>query len=271
MASSRTFGRVSTNMQDMQVVLNSAALHTVILPRVGPPASIPPNAAISDKKLLQMRVDELRAAIWKHQVSFPSQIPTFSKHTRPDVQRKLVQLYFVCGWSGPKIRARYDLSAQRFQQILSTWKRRAVELGFIQTIPPDQPLSFGPIRTPIRIFLSPAGNESSAPVIPAVNRFGGRHRNNHRDVNGNGNGNGNGSENSCRPRSKCDSRQIAEVLKRLQAGRSVAEMASEVGVTASTIRDWKRQQEIVLLQRENKELREKLAKLAATEKTVRPH
>jgi len=271
MASSRTFGRVSTNMQDMQVVLNSAALHTVILPRVGPPASIPPNAAISDKKLLQMRVDELRAAIWKHQVSFPSQIPTFSKHTRPDVQRKLVQLYFVCGWSGPKIRARYDLSAQRFQQILSTWKRRAVELGFIQTIPPDQPLSFGSVRTPIRIFLSPAGNGSSTSVIPAVKRFGGRHRNNHRDVNGNGNGNGNGSENSCRPRSKCDSRQIAEVLKRLQAGRSVAEMASEVGVTASTIRDWKQHQEMVLLQRENKELREKLAKLAATEKTVRPH
>jgi len=271
MASSRTFGRISTDMQDMQVVLQSVALHTVILPRVGPPASIPPNAAISDKKLLQMRVDELRAAIWKHQVSFPSQIPTFSKHTRPDVQRKLVQLYFVCGWSGPKIRARYDLSAQRFQQILSTWKRRAVELGFIQTIPPDQPLSFGPIRPPIRIFLSPAGNGSSASVIPAVKRFGGRHRNNHRDANGNGNGNGNGSENSCRPRSKCDSRQIAEVLKRLAAGRSVSEMASEVGVTASTIRDWKRQQEILLLQRENKELREKLAKLAATEKTVRPH
>jgi hypothetical protein len=254
-------------MQDMQVVLHSAALHTVILPRVGPPASIPPNAAISDKKLLQMRVDELRAAIWKHQVSFPSQIPTFSKHTRPDVQRKLVQLYFVCGWSGPKIRARYDLSAQRFQQILSTWKRRAVELGFIQTIPPDQALSFGPVRPPIRIFLSPGGNGSSASVMPEVKRFGGRHRNNH----GNGSGNGNGSANSCRPRSKCDSRQIAEVLKRLEAGRSVSEMASEVGVTASTIRDWKRQQEILLLQRENKELREKLAKLASIEKTDRPH
>jgi hypothetical protein len=272
MASSRTFGRVSTDMQDMQVVLNSSALHTVILPRVGPPASIPPDAAISDKKLLQMRVDELRAAIWKHQVSFPSQIPTFSKHTRPDLQRKLVQLYFICGWSGPKIRARYDLSAQRFQQILSTWKRRAVELCFIQTIPPNEALSFGPVRPPIRIFLSPAGNES-APVIPEVRRFCGRHRNNHRNANGNGNGNGigNGSENSCRPRSKCDSRQIAEVLEHLQAGRSVAEMASEVGVTASTIRDWKRQQEILLLQRENKELREKLAKVAATEKTVRPH
>ena len=269
MASSRTFGRVSADMQDMQVVLHSAALPTVILPRVGPPANIPAHAAFSDKKLLQMRVDELRAAIWKHQVSFPSQIPTFSKHTRPDLQRKLVQLYFICGWSGPKIRARYDLSAQRFQQILSTWKRRAVELAFIQTIPPDQVFSLGPVRPPIRVFLSPAGNGSSMSVIPAVKRFAGRHRNNHRDVNGNGNGNG--SANSCRPRSKCDSRQIAEVLKHLQAGRSMAEMASEVGVTASTIRDWKRQQEILLLQHENKELREKLAKLAANEKTVRPH
>src|SRR5580700_4049645 len=199
MASSRTFGRVTTDMQDMQVVLQSAALHTVILPRVGPPASIPPDAAISDKRLLQMRVDELRAAIWKHQVSFPSQIPTFSKHTRPDVQRKLVQLYFVCGWSGPKIRARYDLSAQRFQQILSTWKKRAVELGLIQTIPANEALSFGPLRSPIRIFLSPAGKESSASVMPRVKRFGGRHRNSHRGINGNGNG----SANSCRPRSKC--------------------------------------------------------------------
>jgi Transposase len=267
MASSRTFGRVSADMQDMQVVLHSAALPTVILPRVGPPAIIPPDAAICDKRLLHMRVDELRAAIWKHQVSFPSQIPTFSKHTRPDVQRKLVQLYFICGWSGPKIRARYDLSAQRFQQILSTWKRRAVELGFIQTIPPNEALSFGPLRSPIRIFLSPAGKESFASVMPRVKRFAGRHRNSHRDINGNGNG----SANSCRPRSKCDSRQIAEVLKRLAAGRSVAEMATEVGVTASTIREWKRQQEILLLQRENKELREKLAKLASIEQTDRPH
>ena len=265
MASSRTFGRVSP---DMQVVINQPAFPNVVLPRVPPVREIPSISripAISDKKLYGMRVDELRAAIRNHQVSFPSQIPTFPKHTRPDLQRKLVQLYFICGWSGPKIRARYDLSAQRFQQILSTWKRRAVELGFIQTIPPDQAFRFGSVRCPIRIFLSPSGNGSSTSVISAVKRFGGRHRNNHPDVNGNG------SENSCRPRSKCDSRQIAEVLKHLQAGRSVAEMAGEVGVTASTIRDWKRQQEILLLQRENKELKEQLAKLAATGKAVRPH
>src|ERR1700719_1207083 len=154
MPSSRTFGRVSTDMQDMQVVLHSAALHTVILPRVGPPANIPAHAAFSDKKLLQMRVDELRAAIWKHQVSFPSQIPTFSKHTRPDLQRKLVQLYFICGWSGPKIRARYRLGAQRFQQILNTWKRRAVELGYIQMIPPNQSIAFSGLHFPIQVTLS---------------------------------------------------------------------------------------------------------------------
>src|SRR5580700_10687499 len=265
MATSRGFASAS---HDMQLVINTAALPAAILPpRLGLPRTVPADTSVSDKKLLEMRVDQLREAVRDKQVSFPSQIPTFSKHTRPDLQRKLVQLYFICGWSGPKIRARYDLSAQRFQQILSTWKRRAVELGFIQTIPANEALSFGPLRSPIRIFLSPAGKESSASVMPRVKRFGGRHRNSHRGINGNGNG----SANSCRPRSKCDSRQIAEVLKRLEAGRSVSEMASEVGVTASTIRDWKRQQEILLLQRENKELREKLAKLAAIDKTIRPH
>jgi hypothetical protein len=262
MATTRTFGRVSP---DVQIILNTAALHAAILPRVGPPPSVPPNAAVFDKKLLHMRVNELRAAIWKRQVSFPSQIPTFSKHTRPDLQRKLVQLYFVCGWSGPKIRARYDLSAQRFQQILSTWKRRAVELGFIQTIPPDQPYQFASAHAPIRVFLSPASNGSSASGIASLVRFNGRQSGNYLDVNGNG------SKTSCRPRSKCDSHEISEVLNRLQDGRSVAEMATEVGVSASTIRAWKRRQEILQLQRENEELRERLAKLAATEKADRPH
>jgi hypothetical protein len=150
MASSRAFGRVSP---DMQVVVNSTAVHAAMLPRVGPPPKIPANAAISDTKLFEMRVDELRAAIRNNQVSFPSQIPTFSKHTRPDLQQKLVQLYFLCGWSGPKIRARYGLGAQRFQQILSTWKNRAVEMGYIQVIPPDQRLLLSSWHLPIRVVL----------------------------------------------------------------------------------------------------------------------
>jgi hypothetical protein len=254
----------------MQLVINTAALPAAILPpRMGLPRTIPANASVSDKKLLEMRVDQLREAVRDNQVSFPSQIPTFSKHTRPDLQQKLVQLYFICGWSGPKIRARYRLGAQRFQQILSTWKRRAVELGYIQTIPPDQSVAFSGLHFPIQVTLSPLTNglnkgvaNGSGPASLGAKRFDRLQQNNHHHKNGNGREIG-------RPRSKCDSSQIAEVLRHLQDGRNLAEIASEAGVTTSTVRLWKRQHEMRMLRGENRELRERLAKLGAIEKTER--
>lgn len=263
MATSRGFASAS---HDMQFVINTAALPAAILPpRLGLPRTIPADAPVSDKKLLEMRVDQLREAVRDNQVSFPSQIPTFSKHTRPDLQRKLVQLYFICGWSGPKIRARYRLGAQRFQQILSTWKRRAVELGYIQTIPPDQSVAFSGLHFPIQVTFSGVTNRvanGSGPVSLGAKRFDRLQQNNHHYKNGNGREIG-------RPRSKCDSSQIAEVLRRLQDGRTLADIASEAGVTASTVRLWKRQHEMRLLRGENRELRERLAKLGAIDKTER--
>jgi transposase len=257
MASSRSFGRITP---DMQSLVHTIALPIPTLPRIGPPPRIPANADVSDKKLFGMRVDKLREAIQSKQVSFPSQIPTFPKHTRPDLQRKLVQLYFVCGWSRSKIRARYGLSAQRFQQILSTWKNRAIELGLIQTIPPEQTPAFSRTRGPIRVVLS-AADASFAPIFRPRRRFGPP------QAHGNRGGNGKEIEVSARPRRKCDLTQIAAVLKNLQNGRTTTEMASEVGVTVSTIRLWKRQHDMQMLQRENVELKERLAKLAAIEKT----
>jgi hypothetical protein len=103
-------------------------------------------ANIRDTKLFAMRLDELRIAIHNNQVSFPSQVPVFSKHTRPDLQQKLAQLYFVLGWSGPRIRERYNLNKQRFHQVLTTWTRRAIEMGYIQTIPPAETAAFGSSR-----------------------------------------------------------------------------------------------------------------------------
>ena len=252
----------------MQVVINAPAFPSAVLPRVTPVPEIPaiPRIpAISDKKLYGMRVDELRTAIRKNQVSFPSQIPTFPKHTRPDLQRKLVQLYFICGWSCLRIRARYGLGAQRFQQILSTWKNRAIELGHIQVIPPDQRSMLSSLRVPIRVVLLPAPSGSIAPVFSSAGRFGG-------SKNGNGHArNWQESEQSCRPRRKCDGNEVANVLRQLQAGRTLAEMADEVGVTVSAIRVWKRQHEMRLLRRENRELRHLLVKLGAIEKTDWPH
>jgi hypothetical protein len=91
-----------------------------------------------EMNLYEMRINNLRGAIRRNQVSFPSQVPTFPKHDRPDLQRKLVQLYFVLGWSAQRIATRYGLGRSRAQQILNTWRRRAVEAGYVQTILPAE-------------------------------------------------------------------------------------------------------------------------------------
>jgi hypothetical protein len=93
-----------------------------------------------DQSLDAFRIKKLREGIRANQISFPAQVPVFYKHDRADLQRKIVLLYFVLGWSCRRIGARYDLRRQRVQQILNTWTRRAIETGYIQPIPPEQVL-----------------------------------------------------------------------------------------------------------------------------------
>src|SRR5580704_5831882 len=93
----------------------------------------------STNKMEELSLCELRGKIRRNRVSFPSQVPTFEKHDRPDLQRKAVQLYFLFGWSCSRIAERYGVLRQRIQQILSTWKRRAIQMGYIQEIPPSMP------------------------------------------------------------------------------------------------------------------------------------
>ena len=83
-----------------------------------------------------MTIAELREAIRANWVSFPSQVPAFPTHYRPDVQQKIVQLYFVLGWSCKGIASRYGHTHQWVRQVLNTWKRRAADMGYIQPIPP---------------------------------------------------------------------------------------------------------------------------------------
>jgi hypothetical protein len=91
------------------------------------------------EKIEELSLAELRRKIRRNRASFPSQVPTFPKHDRPDLQRKLVQLYFLFGWSCNRIALRHGILRQRVQQILSTWKRRAIQMGYIQEIPPAMP------------------------------------------------------------------------------------------------------------------------------------
>jgi hypothetical protein len=233
------------------------------------PASFPvvrpvmelPKRAITDAQLKTMRVDKLREALRENRVSFPSKVPTFEKHTRPDLQRKVVQLYFVLGWHGMQIRTRYKLSRQRLQQIFMTWNKRAVELGYIQPIPPaDRNFPSGRLR--VRVVMSPVRDGVASPLCEiSPSSSGAPLVDAHPAESGKG----------CRPRRKFEAREIADILKQLQNGRTPAEIADEFGVVAGTVRLWKRNFELQSLRNENAALRKRLAQSAAIEKNDSSH
>ena len=81
-------------------------------------------------------IHQLRAAIHDNRVTFPSEIPVFTKQSRAEIQWRLVSLYFVRGWSYSKVARRYGFGRQRAHQLISQWTARAVALGYIQEIPP---------------------------------------------------------------------------------------------------------------------------------------
>jgi hypothetical protein len=83
----------------------------------------------------EIDIDKLRTAIRANWVSFPSQVPTFPTCGRTDVQRRLIQLYFLLGWRCSDIAARYGLLQGQVRAILITWKWRAANAGYIQHIP----------------------------------------------------------------------------------------------------------------------------------------
>lgn len=208
-----------------------------------------------DKNLIEVEISRLRAAVRKNKVSFPSQIPVFPKHTRPDLQQKIVQLYFIFGWSSQKIRLRYGLGRVRFFQILGTWKRRAIELGYIQCVPPATKVKMASGRSRPRIDLSAVKGALAPPDASSLLAPHGSQKPDQSLIL-----NGSNLQSSYRPRRRCDAEQIVDVLKCLEAGHTVAEMSNQVGVSKSTIYEWKREHEIGLLRRENAELKERLTK-----------
>jgi transposase-like protein len=78
----------------------------------------------------------LRTAIMRNLVSFPAQVRPFMRRGAGDVQERIVQLYFVRGWTVRSICQRYDLSKAMAHKLLAEWRIRAVESGHIQEIEP---------------------------------------------------------------------------------------------------------------------------------------
>ena len=92
------------------------------------------------------RIDDLRNAIHANRVSFPVPVPIFPSQFRPDIQWRLVELYFIRGWSSRRLAERYGVTARRIQQSLQHWAGHAVERGYLQVIPPETALPM-PVRT----------------------------------------------------------------------------------------------------------------------------
>ena len=51
------------------------------------------------------RIDEVREAVHANRVAFPVPVPTFPAQFRPEIQWRLVELYFIRGWSSASIPA----------------------------------------------------------------------------------------------------------------------------------------------------------------------
>lgn len=84
---------------------------------------------------------KLREGIKGNLVTFPAQVPIFKRVTRPDLQARIVILYFVQGWSMSEIADRYGIVRQRVGQIITQWRIRAIDQGYIQVIDDDVGLS----------------------------------------------------------------------------------------------------------------------------------
>jgi hypothetical protein len=90
---------------------------------------------VTDMNLALIGNTVLRAVIQCNLVSFPAQIPAFTKGG--DEQKRIVQLYFIRGWTARAICDRYGLSKSALRTLLSDWKIRAVAAGYIQDIYPE--------------------------------------------------------------------------------------------------------------------------------------
>jgi hypothetical protein len=90
---------------------------------------------LTDLALLGNRA--LQMAIRRNMVCFPAQAPIFGKPPRRQFQWRLAVLYFVRGWSTRQIALRYGLTRERCGQIISEWRIRAVNMGYIQDVTPS--------------------------------------------------------------------------------------------------------------------------------------
>jgi DNA-binding winged helix-turn-helix (wHTH) protein len=81
-------------------------------------------------------LEQLRAAIQKGEVVFPSPAPRFRCQCRPEIQWRVAELYLIHGWTCSRLAARYGVTRGRIWWFVRSWIDRALALGYLQDIPP---------------------------------------------------------------------------------------------------------------------------------------
>lgn len=114
----------------------------------------------------------LRTAIIQNLVTFPAQIQPFMKRTAGDLPERIVQLYFVRGWSVRNICERYGMSKAMVHKVLAEWRIRAIESGYIQEIDPDCLSALEPEMTGAHATASSAPASNPETPEPAVIHIG---------------------------------------------------------------------------------------------------
>jgi Sigma-70, region 4 len=93
--------------------------------------------ADSDDERQPWNLNVIRDQIRNRRISFPAQVPVFTRLHRPDIQWRIVVLYFVRGWSSARIAVRYGITRERVRQILRQWTVRARAHGYIDFVPSE--------------------------------------------------------------------------------------------------------------------------------------
>lgn len=92
---------------------------------------------------------QLREAVQKNEVSFPSPTLQFPCQSRPDIQWRVAELFFIHGWTCARLAARYAVTRGRIWWFVRTWVDRAIALGYLQDIPPADMMIVAANRTPL--------------------------------------------------------------------------------------------------------------------------
>jgi hypothetical protein len=87
--------------------------------------------------ILSERLPWLRFAIQSSRLTFPAQVPVFSRQYRADTQWRIATLYFVQGWSFERLAQRYGVTCRRIRQAIRSWAENAIKSGYLQQIPPE--------------------------------------------------------------------------------------------------------------------------------------